>query len=144
MLVCQFLTRCSSLLLAGAVASLSLSAQADVGRAGFYQPPYVPTACYGRNTGPVEATHGNFVAAGPGTWDNGAACGRKYRMRCISGPNRPCIDPNRIIVVTVVDRCKGVCSTSGGNASMKMPTTVAQQLVKSGAAKFINIEYAPL
>ena len=44
-----------------------------------------------------------FVAVSEGLWDNGAACGRRYRLRCLSGPNRPC--KHRTIDVKVVDFC---------------------------------------
>ncbi|WOL09215.1 EG45-like domain containing protein [Canna indica] len=48
--------------------------------------------------------NGLFVAAGDGIWDNGAACGRKYQLRCLSGVGRPCKDGS--IVVEVVDFCR--------------------------------------
>ncbi|MBA0695779.1 hypothetical protein Gotri_003690, partial [Gossypium trilobum] len=44
-----------------------------------------------------------FVAVSEGLWDNGAACGRRYRLRCLSGPKRPC--KRRTIDVKVVDFC---------------------------------------
>lgn len=44
-----------------------------------------------------------FVAVGEGLWDNGAACGRRYRLRCISGNNKPC--KGTTIDVKVVDFC---------------------------------------
>ncbi|GFP95797.1 eg45-like domain containing protein 2 [Phtheirospermum japonicum] len=45
-----------------------------------------------------------FVVVSKALWDNGAACGRTYKLRCLSGKNRPCI--NKIISVKVVDLCK--------------------------------------
>ncbi|KAM7276399.1 hypothetical protein ACFE04_018265 [Oxalis oulophora] len=61
----------------------------DVGTAAVYTPPYLPTACYGNSYDQFPA--GNlFAAVGTGLWDNGAACGRRYRIRCVSGSNRPC------------------------------------------------------
>ncbi|XP_020519421.1 EG45-like domain containing protein 2 isoform X2 [Amborella trichopoda] len=66
-------------------------AMGDVGTATSYNPPYV---------------HNQFVAAGVEVWDNGAACGRKYRLRCLNGASRRvCKDGN--IVVQVVDGCRG-------------------------------------
>ncbi|KAL4650931.1 hypothetical protein ACB092_01G122600 [Castanea dentata] len=44
-----------------------------------------------------------FVATSEGLWDNGAACGRRYRLRCLSGNNKPCKDGT--IDVKVVDYC---------------------------------------
>ena len=78
---------------------------------------------------------GYFVAVSEGLWDNGAACGRKYEMRCISGPRRPC--KGGTIVVRVVDFCKTypcpttlVLSTKAFNAISKSPN------------ERINVEYA--
>lgn len=43
-------------------------------------------------------------------WNNGAACGRRYRVRCIGGANaapHPCKAGS--VVVKVVDYCRSVC-----------------------------------
>ena len=61
---------------------------------------YEATKCYGDDQDQFPSD-GHFAAVSNGIWDNGAACGRRYRMRCISGPQRPC--RNRSIVVEVVD-----------------------------------------
>jgi Lytic transglycolase len=46
-----------------------------------------------------------FAAVSTSLWDNGAACGRKYMVRCLSGTgNRPCKPGN--IAVQVVDKCR--------------------------------------
>lgn len=45
-----------------------------------------------------------FVAASEGLWDNGAACGRRYRVRCFSGLKR--LRRDGFIAVEVVDRCR--------------------------------------
>ncbi|MQM09343.1 hypothetical protein Taro_042211 [Colocasia esculenta] len=78
---------------------------------------------------------GLFVAAGNGIWDNGAACGRRYRLRCLSGLRRPCKDG--FIVVEVVDVCRSnpcpstmVLSDQAFDAISRFPNTK------------INIEYA--
>ncbi|XP_058075614.1 EG45-like domain containing protein [Magnolia sinica] len=75
----------------------------DVGTATSYDPPYLPTRCpgYSRERFPGD---GLFAAASNGVWDNGAACGRKYRLRCLSGLRRPCKD--NTITVEVVDLCR--------------------------------------
>ncbi|KAL2346726.1 hypothetical protein Fmac_000726 [Flemingia macrophylla] len=82
----------------------------DVGTAASYGPPYIPTACDGNRAG--QFPPGNlFVAVNEGLWDNGAACGRRYRIRCVSGNNRPCKDGT--IDVKVVDSCpKSPCSNT--------------------------------
>lgn len=61
------------------------------------------TQCYGNRQD--QFPPGNlFVAVSEGLWDNGAACGRRYRMRCLSGTNKPCKDGT--IDVEVVDICR--------------------------------------
>ena len=44
-----------------------------------------------------------FVSVSEGLWDNGAACGRRYRLRCLSGARKPCKDGT--IDVKVIDFC---------------------------------------
>ncbi|KAF8370229.1 hypothetical protein HHK36_031734 [Tetracentron sinense] len=74
----------------------------DVGTATSYAPPYTPTKCSGNRQD--QFPPGNlFVALSEGLWDNGAACGRRYRLRCISGIDKPC--KNGDIDVEVVDLC---------------------------------------
>lgn len=68
------------------------------------------TRCNGNNID--QFPPGNFfVAVNEGLWDNGAACGRRYRLRCLSGRNRPC--KTDIIEVQVVNFCpKSPCPSS--------------------------------
>ena len=62
------------------------------------------TKCGGNRNDQFPA--GNlFVAVSEGLWDNGAACGRRYRLRCLSGNNKPCRDIGTTIDVRVVDFC---------------------------------------
>ncbi|XP_049933537.1 putative EG45-like domain containing protein 1 isoform X4 [Nymphaea colorata] len=49
-----------------------------------------------------------YAAVGPSTFQNRAACGRRYSVTCIGGTNavpHPCT--GRSMTVTVVDRCEG-------------------------------------
>lgn len=59
------------------------------------------SACYGfQDQGTMIA------AAGDALWDNGAACGRMYRVTCTSGTNatpNPCTGNS--VTVRIVDRC---------------------------------------
>lgn len=75
------------------------------------------------------------MAVSDALWDNGAACGRRYQLRCISGPNRACRGGS--IVAEIVDFCRRdpcpstlVLSAKAFDAISKFPN------VK------INIEYA--
>ncbi|CAL9195444.1 unnamed protein product [Musa hybrid cultivar] len=108
----------------------------DVGTATSYSPPYLPTKCPGYTQDQLPG-NGHFVAAGSGIWDNGAACGRRYLLRCLSGLRRPCKDGS--IVVEVVDFCRHipcpstlVLSTRAFDAVSKIPNTK------------INVEYAQI
>ncbi|KAK6927525.1 RlpA-like protein, double-psi beta-barrel domain [Dillenia turbinata] len=104
----------------------------DVGTAASYTPPYTPTKCYGNQQD--QFPPGNlFVAVSDGLWDNGAACGRRYRLRCLSGTNRPCKDGS--IEVKVVDYCpKNPCP------STMLLSSDAFAAISSSNMK-INIEY---
>ncbi|EXB96785.1 hypothetical protein L484_001893 [Morus notabilis] len=78
---------------------------------------------------------GYFVAVSEGLWDNGAACGRKYQMRCISGPRRPC--KGGTIVVQVVDFCKTYpCPTT-----LVLSNKAFNAISRSPNAR-INVEFA--
>ncbi|XP_031373434.1 EG45-like domain containing protein [Punica granatum] len=106
----------------------------DVGTATSYDPPYLPTKCKGYDQTQFPEG-GFFVAASEGLWDNGAACGRRYRMRCISGQRRPCKDG--FIAVNVVDLCR----TSPCPATLLLSNKAFNAISKYPNAK-INVEYA--
>ncbi|KAL5698052.1 hypothetical protein ACHQM5_029137 [Ranunculus cassubicifolius] len=118
----------------GILCLLATPAWADIGTAVSYEPPYTPTKCDGNN--PEQFPEGGmFVAASNGLWDNGAACGRRYRLRCISGPNRPCKDDT--IVVEVVDLCKA----NPCPATLQLSDRAFDAISNNHNAR-INIEYA--
>uniref|UniRef100_A0A2N9HPK2 Expansin-like EG45 domain-containing protein n=1 Tax=Fagus sylvatica TaxID=28930 RepID=A0A2N9HPK2_FAGSY len=82
--------------------SMASVANAAQGTATFYTPPYVPSSCNGyQNDGVMIA------AASDAIWDNRAACGRKYRVKCTGATNlgvpQPCKGTN--VVVKIVDYC---------------------------------------
>ncbi|XP_019173904.1 PREDICTED: EG45-like domain containing protein [Ipomoea nil] len=105
----------------------------DIGTATSYNPPYTPTRCGGNRADQFPA--GNlFVAVSEGLWDNGAACGRRYRLSCLSGNNRPC--KGDTIDVRVVDFCpKRPCPST-----IVLSSDAFAQISNSPNAK-INIEY---
>ncbi|KAI3845973.1 hypothetical protein MKW92_012381 [Papaver armeniacum] len=106
----------------------------DVGTATSYDPPYLPTKCNGYSQQQFPEG-GLFAAASNGLWDNGAACGRRYRIRCISGPNRPCKDGT--IVVQIVDACRSKSCPSTLVLSNK-----AFDAISRNSDTKINMEYA--
>ncbi|XP_061341053.1 EG45-like domain containing protein [Gastrolobium bilobum] len=108
----------------------------DVGTAVSYGTPYIPTACDGNRRD--QFPPGNlFVAVNEGLWDNGAACGRRYRIRCVSGNNKPCKSGS--IDVKVVDFCpRSPCSNT-----MLMSNDAFAAISRLSAAK-INIEFTQI
>nr|XP_010926572.1 putative EG45-like domain containing protein 1 [Elaeis guineensis] len=72
-----------------------------------YYTQYTPSACYGnQNKGTMIA------AASDAIYSNGAACGRRYSVRCTGSTNgvpHPCKGAS--VVVTIVDHCAGCQAT---------------------------------
>ncbi|KAK6156675.1 hypothetical protein DH2020_010923 [Rehmannia glutinosa] len=86
------------------VASCLISMSTAIpGQATFYT-TYVPSSCYGfQDQGTMIA------AASPAIFNNRAACGRRYRIRCTGPTNQGVLQPcrNGEIIVRVVDLCPG-------------------------------------
>ncbi|OMO80713.1 hypothetical protein COLO4_23964 [Corchorus olitorius] len=107
----------------------------DIGTAASYNPPYLPTKCNGNREDQFPA--GNlFVAVSEGLWDNGAACGRRYRMRCLSGNRRPCKADT--VDVKVVD----FCPISPCPSTILMSNDAFATISRSGQK--INVEYVQI
>ncbi|XP_057466880.1 EG45-like domain containing protein [Actinidia eriantha] len=114
--------------------------QADVGTAATYTPPYIPTACYGNLASQFPSSN-LFAAAGEGIWDNGAACGRQYLIKCISvaAPSTCILD--QTIQVKIVDRAQTSASRpSRGGTTVVLSTTAFGSIV-NGSPATINIEF---
>ncbi|XP_052208979.1 EG45-like domain containing protein [Diospyros lotus] len=108
----------------------------DIGTAISYTPPYIPTKCYGNRQD--QFPPGNlFVSVSEGLWDNGAACGRQYRLRCLNGSNKPC--KGGTVDVKVVD----FCSKRPCPSTILMSTEAFAAVSNSPNAK-INIEFIQL
>ncbi|CAK9154331.1 unnamed protein product [Ilex paraguariensis] len=113
---------------------------ADLGTASQYRPPYTPTACYGNDASQFP-TSNLFAAAGEGIWDNGAACGRQYLVRCISAVVPGTCVPGQTIQVRIVDHAL----TSGSRpfrvgTTMVLSTTAFGTIAKPSASS-VNIEF---
>ncbi|KAL6985282.1 hypothetical protein U1Q18_018660 [Sarracenia purpurea var. burkii] len=94
---------------------------------------FAATKCNGNRQG--QFPPGNlFGAVSEGLWDNGAACGRRYRLRCLSGNNRPCRAGT--VEVKVVD----FCSRRPCPSTIVLSNDAFATLSTSPGAK-INIEY---
>ncbi|KAI4376647.1 hypothetical protein MLD38_014385 [Melastoma candidum] len=118
---------------------------ADVGTASWYPPPYSPTGCYGNDPSQFP-TSNLFAAAGDGIWDNGAACGRQYLVRCISALRTGVCFPSQTVQIRIVDYA---LSSSSASASYKQSTPGATLVlsqtafgsIANSSATYVNVEY---
>ncbi|KAF3447177.1 hypothetical protein FNV43_RR12357 [Rhamnella rubrinervis] len=122
------------------VAQLVHFSNGDVGTAGRYSAPYIPTACNGNDPSQFPSSN-MFAAAGEGVWDNGASCGRKYMVRCISASVPRICKPGQTILVRVVDRALTSVSRPSRNGATIVLSTTAFNAIANGAATSINIEF---
>ncbi|KAM1110693.1 hypothetical protein TB2_009757 [Malus domestica] len=107
---------------------------ADLGTATSYGPPYIPTRCFGRRPDQFPPQY-FFVAVSEGLWDGDSACGRVYKIKCLSGLNMPC-KVGETVEVMVVDFCrKSPCP------STIAMSTYAFAAISHNSSAPINIEY---
>lgn len=98
------------------------------------------TACYG-NDATQFPSNNLFAAAGEGIWDNGAACGRQYLVRCISAVvPRTCI-PGQVIQVRIVDRAQTSASRPSTAGTTMVLSTTGFETIANPKATSINIEF---
>ncbi|XP_058075616.1 EG45-like domain containing protein [Magnolia sinica] len=83
-----------------------------IGRATSYNPPYIPTKCPGYSSEQFPE-NGLIAAVSQALWDNGAACGRKYQIQCLSGPGYSCKnDATEVEIVDLCDPCPAMMALS--------------------------------
>ncbi|CAN1165579.1 Putative EG45-like domain containing protein 1 [Linum perenne] len=111
-------------------ATLASIATSNSGVATFYT-SYTPSACYGNQDKGVW-----IAAAGPALWNNGAVCGKKFKVKC-TGPRNPVPHPctGKEVVVTITDHCPGGCPSTL-DLSREAFATIANPV-----AGIINIDY---
>ncbi|KAK4277141.1 hypothetical protein QN277_015183 [Acacia crassicarpa] len=116
------------------------SSDADVGTAAHYGPPFLPTACFGEEASEFPSSN-MFGSAGEGIWDNGAACGRQYEVRCISAAApRTCI-AGQTIQIKIVDRALSSRSRPSSDATSMVLSATAFSAIANSSASLINIEF---
>ncbi|CAN6449636.1 unnamed protein product [Victoria cruziana] len=93
------------LCLVAAVGLPSFSLAYD-GTAAYFQPPYVPTTCFGYQDNGVM-----IALASDDIWNGGAACGTLYSVAC-SDVSGACASDAQPVVVQIVDYCPQDCSTT--------------------------------
>lgn len=130
-------------LLGALLLSVSAQAAADVGTLSFYKRPYYPTEC---NISQERMLGLNYwyVQVSEGQWNNGASCGQKLAIRCLTGPGprNPCT--HNTIQAVIVGRCpNGVCAVGNNNVTMRITAERYSSLVNSPRAAWASIEFAP-
>ncbi|KAL0006230.1 hypothetical protein SO802_013791 [Lithocarpus litseifolius] len=85
-----------------------------------------------------------FAAASHGIWDEGAACGRQYSVRCISDSTPDACNQNQTIQITIVDHIGQEASVpSAYNTNMFLSATAFRTIANSSTSSSpnINIEF---
>lgn len=100
---------------------------------------HAATACSGSDQS--QFPPGNlFGAAGEGIWDNGASCGRRYQVRCISAAVLgTCI--NNTIQIKIVDRAQSLVSSPSLRGTTMVLSNTAFAAIAKPSATFVNVEY---
>lgn len=101
---------------------------------------HAATACFGSDSSQFPSSN-LFAAAGEGVWDNGAACGRQYLVRCISAVvPRTCVQ-GQTIQVRIVDRAQTSVSRPTKAGTTIVLSTTAYSAIANSAVPSINIEF---
>ncbi|XP_022143150.1 EG45-like domain containing protein [Momordica charantia] len=124
------------------VSLLLQSSHGDVGTASRYPPPYSPTACFGGDLSQFP-TSNLFGAAGDGIWENGAACGRQYFVRCFSASEPDACVADQTVQITIVDHAAKIVSTpTAAGTTMILSTTAYNSIANSSSSvQFITVEF---
>lgn len=118
--------------------------RSEIGTSGQYNPPFLPTACYGYDSGQFPSNN-LFAAAGDGIWDNGAACGRIYLVKCISGTEPgTCVVGHEVIQVKIVDYAITSVSRPSIEGSTMVLSATAFRSIANSTADSISIEFKEL
>ncbi|KAL9326261.1 hypothetical protein ACSQ67_006906 [Phaseolus vulgaris] len=98
------------------------------------------SGCYGTEATQFPSSN-LFAAAGDGIWDNGAACGRQYLVRCISAEEpRTCI-PDLSIQIKIVDYAASLVSPPSTAGTTMVLSDKAFGTIANASATVINIEF---
>ncbi|XP_014508159.1 EG45-like domain containing protein [Vigna radiata var. radiata] len=119
---------------------LSHHSNADVGTSSRYSPPYLPSGCYGNEATQFPSSN-LFAAAGDGIWDNGAACGRQYLVRCISAEEPMTCIPDQSIQIKIVDYAASAVSPPSTAGTTMVLSDKAFGSIANSSATLINIEF---
>lgn len=84
-----------------------------------------------------------FAAAADGIWENGAACGRQYFVRCFSASEAEACVAEQTVQITIVDYIGSIVSTpTAVGTTMTLSTTAYNAIVNSSATvAFVTVEF---
>ncbi|KAK3008713.1 hypothetical protein RJ639_015397 [Escallonia herrerae] len=99
-----------------------------------------PTACFGSDASQFPSSN-LFAAAGEGIWDNGAACGRQYLVRCISAVVPKTCIPGQTIQIRIVDRVQTSKSRPLKDGTTMVLSTTAFQTIANPSSTSMNVEF---
>ncbi|XP_038890657.1 EG45-like domain containing protein 2 [Benincasa hispida] len=124
------------------ISHLLHSSHGDVGTAAKYPPPYSPTACFGGDLSQFP-TNSMFAAAADGIWENGAACGRQYFVRCFSASEAEACVAEQTVQITIVDYLEEIVSTPTAiGTTMALSTAAYNAIVNtSTTVRFVTVEF---
>nr|XP_043618846.1 putative EG45-like domain containing protein 1 isoform X2 [Erigeron canadensis] len=120
------------------ISNFLLVSHGEVGTAAQYSPPFLP--CYGYDSGQFPSSN-LFAAAGDGIWDNGAACGRQYLVKCISATEPGTCVPDQVIQVRIVDFALSTVSPPSYEGTTMVFSDTAFGTIANSSAVSINIEF---
>ncbi|KAG6599417.1 26S proteasome regulatory subunit 8-like A, partial [Cucurbita argyrosperma subsp. sororia] len=100
------------------------------------------TKCFGGDLTQFP-TSNLFAAAGDGVWENGAACGRQYFVRCFSASDPEACVPDQTIQITIVDYAPSIVSVpTATGTTMILSTTAYNSIVNTSATvNFVTVEF---
>ncbi|GKV18073.1 hypothetical protein SLEP1_g28499 [Rubroshorea leprosula] len=76
-----------------------------------------------------------------GIWDNGAACGRQYLVRCISAAVPRFCKPGQTIQIKIVDQAETLVSKPSREGVSIVLSSTAYGLIADASAASVNIEF---
>jgi hypothetical protein len=103
----------------------------------------IATACYNDSASQFPSNN-MFAAAGDGIWDNGAACGRQYLVRCISAAVADSCIADQVIQVKIVDYALALINnppSASGTTIVLSETAFGAIANNSAAPTSINLEF---
>ncbi|URD88651.1 Rare lipoprotein A (RlpA)-like double-psi beta-barrel [Musa troglodytarum] len=100
----------------------------------------IATACYGSDESQFPPNN-LFAAAGDAIWDNGASCGRRYLVRCLSSATPGACMDSSTVEVTVVDYAPSLVSAPSAVGATMVLSETAFGMISQSSANEINIEF---